>query len=352
MLLVGLGVTGAAVVAFLLWRNMDVGVETGPSANLAEAFAGGPTRLVYADFDDGKDLLAIDLDSGETTELGELPHSGDTHAAPGSSWVSIVSPEEFDGEFRPVLYVFDVENERTESLGIADDPEWSRDGSQLAYLKPVDESQCRDDECGGALIPVVVDMETLEETELTEAGRHDIRAWAGDYLLLENEDQVGAPVLRSVSLSGEVHDLPLDAIDLWGASPDGRFLVESGDQGTRFHTFVDGRIEGSGPEIGIPEDTKLGGGSFSHDSGTVAALALGESNELEMFAFSPLDPEPRSLTTGGEVSTTDVLWSPDNDAFSFSRFDGSELEAVHCELDGDCEELFSWTRGIALLRVE
>lgn len=141
--------------------------------------------------------------------------------------------------------------------------------------------------------------------------------------------------------------------EYWGASPDGRFIVQTGTAGTRFLEFEDGDIAGAAADIPLRAGTKLGAGVWAHDSSAVAAFAIG-GDGLEFVTFSPVAPDPLTLTEGGQAGTGITLWSPDNDAVVFQRFTGDELEAVHCPIDDPdgCDVVLSWTRGIALLRVE
>jgi len=119
-----------------------------------------------------------------------------------------------------------------------------------------------------------------------------------------------------------------------------------------FLEMEDGQISGQGEQIGIPEGTKLGEGAWAHDASRVAAFAVGEGKTLDFVTFSPDEPDPVVRTEGGESSAGNVAWAPDNDGVVFQRFTGTELEAVYCPLDGECESVLSWTTGITLLRVE
>jgi hypothetical protein len=347
LLLAGAGIT------YVLLDPLDSDLP--PVTDDTGDFQGGASALIYADFDDAQDLHRLDLDTREDVVATELPQSGNTVASVGSSWVAIQVSEEDEGAPKPIVYLFDPETEEEVHLGVLLQPTFSPDGNRLAALRPVDESLCTDARCGGDKEIVVFDLDDPDgEEALGEPGRFQMRGWAGDHLVVSDEATDGLPVLQSISPDGEVADLTLLPVAMWGASPNGAYVVESGEGGTRFHPFSAGLIAGEGAEIPIPEGTVLGSGAWSPDSERVAAFAIGSDGELQLVTFGPSDPEPQVLTEGGGSSTGDVLWSPDSDALAFTRFNGTELEAVYCVVDDpdSCEVLFSWTRGISLLRLE
>jgi hypothetical protein len=323
-------------------------------ANAAEAFAGGSTELVYADFAEARDLHRLDLASDADEIVGEMSRSGNTEAAPGSTWLSIEVAAGTGDQFHPEIFLYDPESDEEVALGVAYEPFWSADGSRLAFVAPDDPSSCNEEECRGPRKVMVVEASGSDPEELTASGEYNLLGWAGDYVVVLNEDTPGSPIAQTVSPAGDIQDLPMLPREFWGASPDGRWIIQTGDSGTKFLAVVDGRADAEGPDIAIPAGTTLGSGAWSHDSSLVAASALGDDGALEIVTFSPDDPEPRPIAPGGESSIVGVLWSPDNDAFVFQRFTGEELEAVHCPIaDPDaCRVLFAWTRGISLLRIE
>jgi hypothetical protein len=340
---------GAGVAIFARVRSdSEVSRE-----NAAAAFENGPPTLLYADFNEAQDLRRLDLSTGREEEAGLVPHSGNTTAAPGSNWLAVEAPLEApDGGRVPAVHLYDPETKQELTLSPALSPRWSPDGGLVAWLQPADSSDCGGSSCRGpkTLVVTVPDMERTDV--LTAPGRFGLLGWAGDHVIFEEEEPFGPPVLRSVSLDGATQDLPLRPKEFWGGSPDGRYIVASGESGTRFIRMQDGQLSAGGPEIGISPGTMLGAGAWSHDSSKVAAFALTEEN-LDLVAFSPTDPEPRVLVGGGRASTGAVLWGPANDQLIFQRFTGTELEAVHCVLDEDgCDVRLAWTRGIGLLRIE
>jgi hypothetical protein len=348
-ILVLLAIGGTAV--FLAMSRDD----TAKSPNEANAFAGGAVTLIYADFADKRDLHRLDLETKEDSVSGDLPIVGQTEAALGSELFTIGVVEEGDnGDLKPHLYIYDPADESVQPLGIGVEPTWSPDGSRLAWATPEDPDECGEERCRGDMSVMVRDVETGDTEELVESGVYTVVDWAGDYLLIQNEAIPDQPVLHSVSPDGDISDLPFRPIEYWGASPDGRYIVQSGEAGvSRFLELEDGRVSGEGADIGIPEGTKLGAGAWAHDSSGVAAFALGDDG-LEFVYFSPSSPDPQTLAEGGESSVGVTLWSPDNDRVVFQRFTGAELEAVSCPIvDPDaCEVVLTWTRGLALLRVE
>lgn len=352
-ILVVAGALVGAGVYFFVSRDPSASPPAS-GGNAAEAFAGGSTELVYADFAEARDLHRLDLEGGSDEIVGELSRSGNTEGAPGSAWVVIQAVQEEGDVFNPELYLYDLGSEEEVALGPGFEPVWSADGSRLAYAAPEDPSDCGEERCTGPRMVMVVDVSSQEPQAITEAGENDVLGWAGEHVVVQNEDVAGSPIARTVSLDGQVEDLPMLPREYWGASPDGRWIIRSGDDGARFFEMSGGSVAGEGPEIGIPEGTKLGTGAWAHDSSMVAATALDDEGVLQLVTFSPDDPQPRSIAPGGESSTVEVLWSPDNDAFVFQRFTGTELEAVHCAVGdpGSCDVVLSWTRGISLLRIE
>ena len=341
---------GSGAVYMFVFRDSSSTRSVAPSANEAAAFAGEPTELVYADFADAQDIHRLDLASDSDEIVGELPMSGDTEAAPGSTWLSIQTVAEDGGVFRPALSLYDTAMEEEVDLGVGFDSIWSPDGSRLAFLAPEDPSTCGEEKCQGPRTVMVLDVADGDPEALTESGEYSLLGWAGEYVVVLNESST---VVQTVAPDGATADLPILPIEFKGASPDGRWIIQSGDSGTRFLEMVDGRAEDEGPEITIPDGMTLDPAVWAHDSSLVAA-ALSNDVEVEIVTFSPADPEPQEITAGGVPSIVGFFWSPDNDAFVIQRFTGTELEAVHCPLDDPdaCEVLLSWTRGIALLRLE
>lgn len=326
-----------------------------PVGNMASEFEGGSTSLLYADFDQAQNLHAFDLETGDRSKVGELPVSGDTEAAPGSHWLSILAPEDHLDDIRPALYVYNAETDEEFRIGVRDGPRWSARGDRLAFMTPENVAQCGEDECRGDKVVSVIDPSAPSDARaLTDPGPYSLSGWAGNHLLVSNESTPGVPILQSISLDGEVKDLPIEPRDFWGASPDGRYVIGSGAAGTRFYEMDDGEVTESGPDIDIPEGSILGSGAWAHDSSQVAALVVSDDGGLEMVRFSPEDPTPQPIDEGGNNSRIRVMWTPENDAIVFSRLARNELEAVHCEVEDPdtCEVLFSWTLGIALLRIE
>ena len=349
---------GAGTAVWLTLDRVDTPTARAlpsPNENDAAAFAGPPPILVYADFASALDLHHLDLTTGDDSVTATLPMSGQTQAAFGSTWMSIEVPEVLDGGgVQPVIHIFDPEAGTSERLGVGVDPTWSPDGTRLAWAEPTDPEDCGEAACRGDLSIVVTTVDTGVTETLGGPGRYSIVDWAGDHLLVQDSAIPEQPILQSVSPDGTVSALPVLPADYWGVSPDGRLIVESIESGvTRFLEMADGEVTGAGEDIGIRAGTKLGTGAWSHDSSAIAAFALGDDG-LEFVTFSPGSPQPVTLTEGGEASTGATFWSPDNDAVVFQRFNGNELEAVHCPLADPtaCEAVLSWTTGVALLRIE
>ena len=342
---------GAGLFMFVFRDSSTRAVK--PAANAAGAFAGEPTELVYADFAEAQDLHRLDLATDNDEIFDALPRSGDTEAAPGSTWLSIQTVDEDGDAFRPDLFLYDTASEEEIALGVGFDPIWSPDGSRVVFLAPEDPSTCGEEKCRGPRAVTVVQIPGGESEELVDPGEYSLLGWAGEYVVILNEGGPGSTVVQTVAPDGATTDLPILPIEFKGASPDGRWIIQSGDSGTRFLEMVDGRAEDEGPEITLPAGMTLDLAVWAHDSSRVAA-ALSNDVEVDIVTFSPADPESQEVAAGGVPSTGGFFWSPDNDSFVFQRFTGTELEAVHCPLDDPdaCEVLLAWTRGIAVLRME
>jgi hypothetical protein len=352
---------GAAYYYYVLDR--DGGAVTGeqatesesPAPNLAAGFEGGESSLLYVDFAEGKALRRVDLETGVEGDEEELPKSGDTTAALGSQWISIVTPEEQFDDVRPALYIYDPETGVETFIGVHEEPVWSASGDHLAFLTPDVGARCSETSCRGDKVVSVIDPEAPDDViALTEPGPYTMEGWLGEDVLVSNESIPGVPVLQSISLEKEVTDIPVAPKDFWEASPDGRYVISSGSDGTLFYEIEDGELLGEGIDIAIPEGSTLGSGAWAHDSSQVAALSVDETGALQMVRFSPDDPTPQLIDEGGDNASVKVMWAPENDAIVFSRLAVDELEAVHCEVEDpdSCEVLFSWTLGISLLRIE
>lgn len=344
---------GSGAVYMFVFRDSTSTRSAEPSRNEAAAFAGEPTELVYADFAEAQDLHRLDLADDDDEIFGELPRSGDTEAAPGSTWLSIQTVAEDGDAFRPALFLYDAVSEEEIALGVGFDPIWSPDGSRVVFIAPEDPSTCGEEKCRGPRTVMVLDVADGDPEKLTESGEYSLLGWAGEYVVVLNEGVAGSTVVQTVGPDGATMDLPILPIEFKGASPDGRWIIQSGASGTGFLEMVDGRAQDEGPEITIPDGMTLDPAVWAHDSSRVAA-ALSNDVEVGIVTFSPAAPEPQEVTDGGVPSTGGFFWSPDNDAFVFQRFTGTELEAVHCPLADPtaCEVLLAWTRGIALLRLE
>jgi hypothetical protein len=225
--------------------------------------------------------------------------------------------EEDGDEFSPALFLYDTDSEEEIALGTAFEPTWSADGTRLAFIAPDDPSKCGEEECRGPRTVMVVEPTGGDPEEVTDSGVWNLLGWAGDYLVVQNEDIPGSPIAQTVSPTGQIEDLPMLPREYWGASPDGRWVIQTSEAGTKFLEMVDGRADAEGADIAIPEGTILGSGGFAHDSSRVVAAALDENRALQIVTFSVTEPEPEPIALAGESSIVNVMWSPENDAFVF-----------------------------------
>jgi hypothetical protein len=363
ILAIGVGLVVAAAVAIglvvmsgsdLFWDDGDDFVAAGPGENAARALAGGPPSLLYIS---GTSLIRRDVLEQSDETIRELP-APDVFAAPGSRWIAYVEPkteqtEDQDFVSEPELHVYDPESNDDTVIGAGVAPLWSPTGTRLAYLKPTQPRSCQGQSCAGDVAVAVADPESGESDELLDPARWVLLDWAGDRILVSDQDSPNR--ITSVSIDGEVTVLDIAPSELWDVSPDGRWLVRiSTTKPARFLKLEDGRLAGRGPVIELGSFL-LTDGSWAHDSSRVAAVVL-QGRTSQIVTFSPEEPTlvPIEETFGAQGH---VLWSVDGDALVFSTVIDPKvglLQAYYCpvETEGACRTLMSWTGGVVLLRTE
>lgn len=367
VLLIGAGLVAAIAVAVVLFLVIGGGddeagdaAETGGAfpltGNAAESLEGGPDEMLYLS---GTSLVRRNLEDGSEVPAGTI-NSPSVYPSTGSSWIAYVTArvgeEDFSAE--PVLHLYDPESDEKKGYGLGVGPVWNRQGTHVAFLRPVEPRDCEGETCLGDVGIVVVEAATGEETSLLDSGRYSILGWAGDWILVSDFDDPSTIV--TVSLDDERKVLGIPASQYWDSSPDGRWVVKVNAKKTEFLEMEDGELTDERVTVEIGEYRMLEG-AWAHDSSQVAAVVSeqkrnGESAGTRIVTFSPEEPRPETVNeTFGATGT--VLWSVDNESVVFaSLLDPKRalFQAKTCSLGNQtsCEIVTSWTEGVALLRAE
>lgn len=345
--------------------------------NAAAYFEGDPTQLVYAS---GAVVEKVNV-SGDTSDsdgfISRLPEVSLVSASLGSDHLAYVVVEEGSDESQtlvPTLHVLDPTSdpgdERTIGPGLS--PLWMSTGSVLAYLRPVGANpDCTLESCPGETEVVLYSPSTGQQEVLVEAGAWELIDWAGDRLFLSDRSEEKR--LLSVSLTGETEEMELRASRVMDASPDGKWVLFSTNDGVQMRAVEAGVIAEKGESISV-SGTVIIGATWSPDSTRVAAVteqidsaerAKGQKkgkagpdtvSTSEVITFTPesLEPVPMEETLGARPP---LLWSADSTSLAFPRLVDQQaglLQASYCpvEEEGACRVFVSWTVGISLLRME
>lgn len=322
-------------------------IETSPVSEPPETVGVTVTYL------DGKVLRQWDVTSGSSERIVKLP-TVDVVASQDGSLIAYVtssqpSPEGEDFIASPELHLYDTESAHDTNIGPGLSPIWHQSGDKLVYVEPVEERVCEGEVCDGSDRVVVADVASEARKTILDAAAWTPLGWLGDEVVVT--DQRAKPKTIAVSESGDVRPVPIQPSEFWGASPDGKWIVRS-IAGTAEFLSPDGS-EASGLDLrgGI-----LGEGSWSPISTEIASVLLsdGGAGKTKLVRLSPNSEEPVFLDGSGGAGGP-VLWSADGSALLFARATGGrglDLEAVLCDVEaGDCQSLFTWTRGVALLAV-
>jgi dipeptidyl aminopeptidase/acylaminoacyl peptidase len=347
----------AAVVGASLWGRAVV--ETTPERKpvLTEnkrASGPDPLELLYMK---GPVLHRMDVRSGADEVLAELPRA-DVHAAPLSGRLAFVSDTgggEQDFEAAPELTVLEPESGRRLELGPGVAPLWSPDGSRLAYLRPVEPRSCAGESCSGAVEVVTYEIGSGRRATLLGPGRWSLLAWTGDRLLAADQERLGSSVVVE---PGSRRRLAVAPSSLWGASPNGRWLVTVTRNGA---SFVE--LDESSPlerRVEVPlGGQRLAEGSWSGDSKRIAAVLLRVSGGIprtQLAIMGPERPAPIPVASSAGVIGR-PLWSEDEASIAFAQVTGRggrRLRAMWCPLEasGGCRELLSWKDDVRLLELD
>ncbi|MFN2490321.1 MAG: TolB family protein [Actinomycetota bacterium] len=308
--------------------------------------------LLYAD---GSSLRTLELATGEDEKVTQLP-SPDAYAAP-ARWIASVSDEAGPGDEDfaelPVVRLLDLASDQVRAVGAGFSPLWSDDGATLAWLRPVEERRCSGEICRGEAEVVSLDPRTMERRILLPAGAWGLLAWVGEWLLVSDARDLAATI--AVSPEGQRATLALAPSEIWGGSPDGRWLLRVTSDGAEMLELADGAPTGHEVRVG-GRSAALAEGSWSPDGSRLAVIELPRGGPGRVVVIekghagaSPVD--------GSRGAAGTILWLPDGDGLVFARTKRGargRLEAVRCSVGGEtpCEPLFSWREGVTLLRLQ
>jgi hypothetical protein len=334
---------------------LALGACTGSKPNEGTASPGARDRSLTLTYLEGSTLHRVEVSSGKSQRAARLP-SPDVWAAPEGAWLAAVvdaRPRPGDSDFAryPSLRLVDEASGRSRPLGPGLTPLWSPSGDRLAWLRPVEERACFGEACAGSVEVVSAEVPGGRPRRLLGPGRWGLLAWAGDRLLVSRRADLRS--IMAVAPDGRVRTLPLPPSEVWGATPDGRWLVRSARDGVDFLPLT------PGPEaFGVALGGVLAEGTWSPSGERLAAIQLkSTAGGVPRSRVVLISTRARALRPlrGSAGAAGNVLWSPDETRVAFARTAGrraGRLEAVVCEVaTGACRTLMSWVRGVVLLRL-
>ncbi|HEX2051409.1 MAG TPA: hypothetical protein VHJ34_12390 [Actinomycetota bacterium] len=328
------------------------------SPDAAPTTAPAPTPVVSADaapadlyYVDGTKVLRRRAGGG-TDVLADVP-TPDVVAPPDTPLLAYVtgapSPDD-DFLVDPVLHVLDPWARDHLKIGAGVSPLWQPAMPRVAYLQPVGDRRCEGERCSGAVRVALTNAFDGAVDVLLPAGRWSLLGWAGDVLLVADATRPERTV--TVDFSGRRGSLPVPPREIWGASPDGRWLLVARPGEAAFVPLDRGHIAGS------PRPVPLAGrviadGSWAHDSSRVAAVLLDPSGRRPSKVVVLAPESPRPVTVAGSAgASSSVLWAPTGAEIAFAAEAGRRLEARVCALEGaPCRRGPSWTSGVRLLQL-
>jgi WD40-like Beta Propeller Repeat len=352
-------VFAALAAACVLGASCTSASESGAGRQVRRPPAHRAEPARFLEYLRGSELHRLDISTGADETIARL-ESPDAQAAFDSPWIASVADAEPSGDGEdfasaPVLRLVDPASGRTEALGPGVAPLWSPDGSRLAWLRPVGNRRCDAEACRGRLEVVAMEASTMQPRTLLPAGRWGLLAWAGEALLVA--DQADLATTTRVAPGGDSTSVNVPPQELWGASPEGDWLVRVDRRGVDMLRARAGAPTGRSIPVARGSEA-LAEGSWSPGSARLAAVevatASGGIPAAHVIVVEPGSP-PRRVA-GSRAATGPVLWSPDGRAIAFARPTGphgGRLEGVLCGLGPGrrCRSLLSWTEGVVLLRL-
>ncbi|HZJ50417.1 MAG TPA: hypothetical protein VFF07_06085 [Actinomycetota bacterium] len=345
-------VSGVAGVTFLPLASPDEDGGSSPTSGADRQPKRRPTPLSLL-YLRGARLHRLNLRSGGDEVLRTLPPA-EVHAAPDSAWLALVSaPGATDFAAEPRLSLLHPDSGRRRRIGPGFAPLWRPDGDAVAYLRPVEERSCDAETCAGR-VEVVTAGVSGEREILLGPGHWTLLTWAGPRLLLADLDDPGAVTITGGP--GPSHRLPLAPAELWGASPDGRWVVVARPREAAFIALS--QADELGRRRGLMPGGRLAEGAWSPHSDTVAGVVLQGIEDgvpSSRVVLSSPDGASRALR-GSKGAAGAPLWSPDGRVIAFPQAVGKvrdRLRAQVCILESSsCRSWLNWTDEVRLLRLE
>jgi hypothetical protein len=298
----------------------------------------------------GRILNRVDLETGRTARVGDFP-TQDVYAPPVPPYIAYVvgtdGPTE-DFVQGPELRVLDLESRRESVVGTGVTPIWDPGGTALAFLRPVKPLRCEAESCAGLREVAVFDPATEKTQVIGAPGRWTLLGWAGTRVLAADADDLDSAVSLG---AGRPIALPLAPSEVWGGSPDGRWVLATGRGRTR---FLELRPDGTptGKVVIVAVGGRLAEGEWTADSRLVAVVNLEPSGGRRAVVFGPTAPTPVTIP-GSKSASGPLLWAGDKWVVLTGVSPGGRSTTSLCPLDEKgCGELFSWGRGVVLLRTE
>jgi hypothetical protein len=303
----------------------------------------------------GRVIRSFDLDNDAQEPVLTLP-SADAALSPDGSTVAVVAPAIPTGNDEdfleyPELLTVEMDEGARSSVGPGFSPQWSPAG-HLAYLEPVERRACDGEACSGR-VRVAILQPGGAPRRATRGGHWGLLGWAGDRLLVADRTDLSGTL--SLGTDGTKTLLDIPPSEIWGGSPDGRWLIQAKARATRVRPLDDtGAASGRGPRVDLG-GAVLGEGAWAPDSSVVAGVAIEVSSggipRSTLVTFSPGNTHPSDLP-GSRRASGNVIWAPDSARFAYVQATGprgGRLTARMCDQGGECQTLFHWIQGVTLL---
>jgi hypothetical protein len=282
-------------------------------------------------------------------------HTADVVQSPSSQWIAYVvaqgGPGGEDGDFvrRPELHLQDLSSGLDVDLGVGFAPLWSPSRRELVYLRPDRIRKCDGETCSSTS-RVMLGNPDGSTRPIADAGRWHVLAWAGDRVLVSDENDTSKTI--SVSAGGaDQFSIAVPPDQIWDSAPDGRALMTAVPGKATFTSLLGGRPSGS-PQSFDLGGAILGDGSWSVGSGRIVAVMRDPGGSHLVLLSPTAAPFP---VAGSQGAMGNVVWDAAGDGFAYVSVaaDPGYLEARTCrvvsELEIRCRPLFRWTHGVSLL---